>query len=169
MGRFHISLFGGGKVQERHALGGVHWYIRLIGGYTLDLRDAEFPDEPVIINTITLIGGDKILVPRGLEVETSGAVLLGGSTVKVARGGYAEPPGRLKVNVFALIGGDTIVSDPALKSGKDHGRKHDGVREELDQLNDDVHMLREELAEIHERMDFTERLLAQGREERVEK
>ena len=37
MGRFHISLFGGGKVQERHALGGVHWYIRLIGGYTLDL------------------------------------------------------------------------------------------------------------------------------------
>ena len=36
-------------------------------------------------------------------------------------------------------------------------------------MNDDVHMLREELAEIHERMDFTERLLAQGREERVEK
>ena len=55
-----------------------------------------------------------------------------------------------------------------LKGGKDHGRKNDGVREELDQLNDDVHMLREELAEIHERMDFTERLLAQGREERVE-
>ena len=165
MGRFHISLFGGGKVQERHALEGIHWYIRLIGGYTLDLRDAEFPEEPVIINTLTLIGGDKILVPRGVEVETSGVVLLGGSRVKVARGEYAHPRGRLKVNVFALIGGDTVLSDPASKGGKDHGRNDDGVREALDQLNDDVHMLREEFAELHERMDFTERLLAQGREE----
>ena len=165
MGRFNISLFGGGTVTERHALEGVHWYVRLIGGYTLDLRDAEFPEQPVIINTITLIGGDKILVPRGLEVETSGAVLLGWSTVKVARGGYAHPRGKLKVNVFALIGGDTVSSDPASDGGKDDGGKDGGVREALDQLNDEVHMLREEVTELHERMDFTERLLARGREE----
>jgi hypothetical protein len=163
MGSFHISLFGAGKVTERHALEGIHWYVRLIGGYTLDLRDAEFPEQPVIINTITLIGGDKILVPRGVAVETSGAVLIGGSTVKVARGGYGHARGRLKVNVFALIGGDTVSSDrtedEALEKGGESRRALTGdALEELDAL-------REEVADLAERMDFTERLLARGREE----
>ena len=41
----------------------------------------------------------------------------------------------------------------------------DGAVAELDQMRTDMEDLRRELAEVHERLDFTERLLAQRREQ----
>ncbi len=163
MGSFNICLIGGGKMTEAQAVEGVQLHVRLIGGNTLDLRDAEFPDRPVTVISISLIGGDKILVPRGLAVETSGAVLLGGQTVKVSALRRGPPGAKLRVVSFALIGGATVVSDwtdedeEFEKSGKSRSALKDGSHEELDAL-------REEVADLAERMDFTERLLARVRE-----
>ena len=41
----------------------------------------------------------------------------------------------------------------------------DGAMAELEQMRGEVEQLRQELAEVHERIDFTERLLAQRREQ----
>lgn len=45
------------------------------------------------------------------------------------------------------------------------GSLPDGGMAELEQLRADVDQLRQELGEVHERLDFTERLLAQRREQ----
>lgn len=45
------------------------------------------------------------------------------------------------------------------------GALTDGGMAELDHLRSDVDQLRQELGEVHERLDFTERLLAQRREQ----
>ena len=164
MGSFNICLIGGGKMAESRATEGIHWHVRLIGGNTVDLRDAEFPDQPVTIISVSLIGGDKILVPRGLAVETSGVVLLGGSTVKVSARQMGPPRAKLRVIAVALIGGATVVSDwndedEEFEKGGESRRALKG-----DTLGE-VDALREEVADLAERLDFTERLLARGRDE----
>ena len=45
------------------------------------------------------------------------------------------------------------------------GSLPDGAMAELEQVRGDMEQLRQELAEVHERLDFTERLLAQRREQ----
>jgi hypothetical protein len=45
------------------------------------------------------------------------------------------------------------------------GALPDGAMAELEQVRSDMEQLRHELAEVHERLDFTERLVAQRREQ----
>ena len=67
----------------------------------------------------------------------------------------------LMIPIVAIISG-TVLKMAKLKYGA--GRGIDGdVGARLQALEDEVHALRGELAETQERLDFTERLLAQGK------
>jgi hypothetical protein len=69
-----------------------------------------------------------------------------------------------------LFGGGTLVLlsfsplGKALAERVRHGRQPLPAPEVDPALYDEVDQMRAELSEIHERLDFTERLLAQGRE-----
>ncbi len=71
----------------------------------------------------------------------------------------------LLIPIVAILGGVAIkitkVLAPTLRTDP-------GQNERLAALEDDVAHLRQELSEAQERIDFTERLLAQSRSERLE-
>ena len=80
----------------------------------------------------------------------------------------------LLIPIFAmLIPISAIVMNGILKIVKTHleeakvraGVLPDGSMAELEQMRGDIEQVRQELAEVHERLDFAERLLAQRREQ----
>ena len=80
-------------------------------------------------------------------------------------------PGETMGLVAVMIGGSWIVSTivkgviqfARIKAESQSGGSH--LMGEVSALRDEVAALRQELIETHERLDFTERLLAQGRAE----
>jgi len=70
----------------------------------------------------------------------------------------------LAIPVSAIIlGGLSKIAKTRLEEARIRaGSLGDGAESELAQLRGDVDQLRGELAEVHERLDFTERLLARN-------
>lgn len=67
--------------------------------------------------------------------------------------------------VFAMIGAGAVLLRPLVTALADRIRHHPQIAPEGDQdLVDEVRAMRQELAELAERVDFTERLLAKGGE-----
>jgi hypothetical protein len=73
------------------------------------------------------------------------------------------------VAMFVFLGGSFWVLRPvaaaiAKRIAGEHRRPPEMDREERDEIVTELHHVRHELAELAERMDFTERLLAQQRD-----
>lgn len=109
----NFSIIGGVDVRGRYEPSATNWYVTLIGGHQIDLRQAILPEErPVVINILTLFGGGKVLVAPGTSVELGGFILIGGRSANVAPA--AEPPqSRIKVRLFCLAGGLDVRSKAA--------------------------------------------------------
>lgn len=103
---------------EVHPLGGVRrtgrWrvpargvFVTLLGGMHFDLRDAVLGAEEVSLTVVALLGGVRIIVPPGVEVDVDGFTLLGGRHVEVdpnpPRAGSNAP--RLRIRTVAVLGG----------------------------------------------------------------
>ena len=71
----------------------------------------------------------------------------------------------LLIPIVAILGGVAIKITKVLAATP---RTDPGQNDRLAALEDDVAHLRQELSEAQERIDFTERLLAQSRTERLE-
>lgn len=50
----------------------------IMGGGTVDLREADFQGEQILIDVFTCMGGIEIKVPKNWEVQVQGTPLLGG-------------------------------------------------------------------------------------------
>jgi hypothetical protein len=81
----------------------------VMGGATLDFRDARLPEGEVEIRVGTLMGGVEIIVPPTLAVESNGAAIMGGFE-HVDRAPVAIEPGStvLRISGFAMMGGVSI-------------------------------------------------------------
>ena len=81
----------------------------IMGGATLDFRDARLPEGEVEIQIGVLMGGVEIIVPPSLAVEANGAGIMGGFAHVDRAPAGVEPGGTvLRVNGFALMGGVNI-------------------------------------------------------------
>lgn len=60
---------------------------------------------------------------------------------------------------------DAIQHNSGASAGASSRKQLDQLQTELDALRGELDQARGELAEVHERLDFTERLLAKGRDE----
>ncbi len=116
-----IGAVAGGVEATRwevHPLGGVHrtgrWrvpprgvFVTLLGGMHLDLRDAVLDAREVSLTVAVLLGGVRIIVPPGVQVDVDGFTLLGGRRVEVdqspPRAGSNAP--RLRIRTVAVLGG----------------------------------------------------------------
>ncbi len=96
--------------------------VAVMGGCTLDLRQAELTGERLHIDAVSIMGGIDIVVPEGVEVHVSGISIMGGKDVKVA-----DVPPRLgapliDVRALTVMGGVSVRSrrerhPPQLSSG----------------------------------------------------
>jgi hypothetical protein len=80
-----------------------HLSVAMMGHVHLDLRDAYFAEPEITIRALALMGGVRITVPEGVDVEVSGLELMG--TVRRRASGPGLPGGpRVRIVGLALMG-----------------------------------------------------------------
>jgi hypothetical protein len=99
----HLALLGGYAPRDRWHLRRRTIAISPIGGVDLDLTQATLPDGDATIVKVSLIGGARLTVPSGVNVEVKGFNLIGG------RRGDLGPivPGAptVRLHAYGIIGG----------------------------------------------------------------
>lgn len=106
---WHVTPLGGLSRRGRWRVPENTVSVTLIGGVSLDLREAELAAREVTLTAVTVIGGFDIIVPPGMRVEVQGISLLGGRRVDVDERAAPHAP-TLRLRVFSILGGAKIRS-----------------------------------------------------------
>ena len=112
---FSLSLMGGAERTGQWLVAPMHTTVALMGGNSLDLREARFAAQETVINALALMGGIEIIVPEDVRVVDDGVGIMGGfgvedhdsCTVSVAELPAGTPV--VRVRGLALMGGVGIV------------------------------------------------------------
>ncbi len=81
----------------------------VMGGATLDFREARLPPGVTEISIFSLMGGVEIIVPPELPVETNGIAIMGGFEHLERTPGDLEPDRpTLRVHGFVMMGGFSV-------------------------------------------------------------
>ena len=102
-----LAIMGGTDRGGRWTCPERHVTTAVMGGVTIDLREADFEAEHTTIVVIAVMGGVDVIVPPDLDYEVDGFALMGGFG-QSAKGRSPRPrPGAPKVKItgFALMGG----------------------------------------------------------------
>lgn len=81
--------------------------VAVMGGVKLDLYEAELTAAETTIHAFCLMGGVDVLVPRGVPVEVSGFVLMGGLDNKV-RSEHTRGAPIVRVIGYGMMGGISV-------------------------------------------------------------
>lgn len=110
--RWVVAVMSGAKRKGRWRPGEHCAVVAVMGGCKLDLRDAEISRSRLQITVVSVMGGVRIVVPEGIEVEVSGLSVMGGKKVKIAD--VPPRPGMpvIQVRVLSVMGGARIESKP---------------------------------------------------------
>lgn len=106
--RWLVAIMGGSRRAGRRRLSGRVNVVAIMGGDDIDLRGAEIDGDELLINVFCLMGGPSIYVPDTVEVELSGAAVMGGNDER----GSPRParPGAplIRVRSLAIMGGTDV-------------------------------------------------------------
>ncbi|MGH9499214.1 MAG: LiaI-LiaF-like domain-containing protein [Terriglobales bacterium] len=102
----HLNVFavlGGGeyRIRAQNFRGGD--LVAFMGGFDVDLRDAEIEGNEAVITVNALMGGGVIRVPERWAVSMRVAAFMGGHSLKAREG--AQPAKTLIVKGVAIMGG----------------------------------------------------------------
>jgi hypothetical protein len=122
-----MAVFGG---VERHGAWTVPAHLRvmaILGGASLDLREAQFLPGVTEIHVVAVMGGVQFIVPPGLSVEVSGTAVMGGFG-HVDRAPSPTDPERsvLRVHGLAIMGGVAVETRLPGESEMDAHRRRYG-------------------------------------------
>lgn len=118
-----IAIMGG--VDKRGAWQPAQktWCYNLMGGASLDFREALLPPGETELTIVAVMGGAEIIVPPGLRVDCDAIAIMGGVD-HPAQSGPSDPQAPvLKVNGFLLMGGVEITVRNPGESAKDAKRR----------------------------------------------
>lgn len=112
-----VAIMGGSTRRKTRRLANQVNVISIMGGDDLDLREVEIEGGEVVINVYSFMGGPNIYVPDSVEVELSGAAIIGGNDER----GSARPPRPgaplIRIRSFAILGGADVWRLPAESRG----------------------------------------------------
>ncbi len=94
--RFNTQNLKGGKVDA------------IMGGGTIDLRDADFKEDEVFFESFVLWGGVEIRVPEHWQVNVQGSPLLGGMENKTTYVESGKPSKKFTIKATTIMGGVEI-------------------------------------------------------------
>jgi hypothetical protein len=87
--------------------------ISVMGGGTLDLRQARFADGQATISVLAIMGGIDVTVPEDAEVRVHGIGILGGFGGHRASGPGRPGAPKIVINGVGIMGGVSVKRRPA--------------------------------------------------------
>lgn len=106
--RWMVAVMGGSEKKGRWRADERLNAVAVMGGHTIDLRDAELSSEETTIVSINVMGGTDIFVPDTVDVEIGGFSIMGGTG---EHGSTRAPrPGapRIRILVYNVMGGSDV-------------------------------------------------------------
>jgi predicted membrane protein len=105
-------ILGGGKfsVSSKELKGGN--VTAIMGGCNINLRDADFAEESIVIDTFAIMGGIELMVPNSWEVVMQGVPFMGAMEDKTNHNTYSAKAQkkRLIIKGTAIMGGVEIIN-----------------------------------------------------------
>ncbi|WP_030544917.1 DUF1707 and DUF2154 domain-containing protein [Streptomyces albus] len=121
-----IAVFGGATRKGRWRVGPRTTAFALFGGVEIDLTEAVFQQQEIVINATAIFGGVEIRVPENVTLRGTGTGIFGGFDVRTREGDDPAAP-IVVVTGFAVFGG--VEARP--KRGKLLRDLRDRMRREL--------------------------------------
>lgn len=112
VGRFTVAVMSAASRKGRWRVEPDTVSVAVMGGVDIDLRDAEFTSDEVVITAVALMGGVDIVVPEGMDVEIEGMAVMGDKSTNLADVPLRGDLPRLRVRAYALMGGVGVKSKP---------------------------------------------------------
>jgi predicted membrane protein len=83
-----------------------------MGECKVNLRDADFAEESIVIDTFAIMGAIELMVPNSWEVVVQGAPFMGAMEDKTKRNSYSDKAQkkRLIIKGTAIMGGIEIIN-----------------------------------------------------------
>ena len=99
--------------------------VAFMGGANLDLRDAVFTGDDILLRCYAVMGGIDIIVPEGMEVHANGIPFMGGFDDKTDASLPIVPGSPVvRIKYFAMMGGVSVKS----KASPEEERKRKEAR-----------------------------------------
>ena len=130
-----VAALGGVERKGRWIPARTSFAIAVMGGLSLDFREALLPPGETEVWIFTLMGGAEIIVPPGLTVESDGIAIMGGFEHREDSSITDDPNAPiLRLKGFALMGGvDVSIRYPG-ESVRDAKRRLKEIRREQRRL-----------------------------------
>jgi DUF1707 SHOCT-like domain/Cell wall-active antibiotics response LiaF, C-terminal len=104
--RWVIAVMGGHDKRGRWRVAPICTVLSIMGGSTIDLNDAELADRETQLNVYSLMGGNEVRVPHGVNVQISEFAFMGGNDVQV--GDEIAPAGGPTIHIRMIMGGSSL-------------------------------------------------------------
>jgi hypothetical protein len=128
---FMVAALGGIDRKGRWIPARQTYCFALMGGLTLDFREALLAPGETEVWLFTLMGGAEIIVPPGLTVESDGVAIMGGFDHREDAGIDHDPDSPiLRIRGFALMGGAEITVRYPGESARDAKRRRRFAKKE---------------------------------------
>ena len=111
--RSHIAVMSGHATRGRWRLGRRTRAVAVMGGCTLDLRQAQIEGPEVEITATAFWGGIDIVVPEGFHVDLRGFSFMGGRSLRLRDVPLVPGSPHIVVNAYAVMGGVGVKSRPS--------------------------------------------------------
>jgi uncharacterized protein DUF1707/cell wall-active antibiotic response 4TMS protein YvqF len=112
--RWLVAVMGGSRRTGRWRIEGSTRVFAVMGGCQLDLRAAEIVGPEARITCFSCMGGVRIIVPEGVEVDVTGFTLMGGRDIDVKGARRRAGTPFIRIRAIGLMGG-LVVQTPRPK------------------------------------------------------
>jgi len=106
--RWNVAIMGGCERRGRWRPSPHSVAVALMGGVSLDLRDATIEEEEIVITAFALMGGVEITVPEGVEVDLGGFAIMGGNEHRPGTAPVRPGTPLVRIRAFSLMGGTEV-------------------------------------------------------------
>jgi len=106
--RWVIAVMGGHDKRGKWRVAPICTVLSIMGGSTIDLNDAELANRDTQLNVYSLMGGNEVRVPHGVNVQISEFAFMGGNDVQI--GDEVAPAGgpTIHIRMVAVMGGSSL-------------------------------------------------------------